>query len=60
MIEKLGSTKSWLFAWTACTCAIGSAVLFGACGSGGAGGAAGATGAAGTTGAAAGTTGAAG
>jgi hypothetical protein len=49
MMKKLGSTKSWLFAWTACTCAIGSVVLFGGCGSGGSGGAGG-SGAAGTAG----------
>jgi len=39
MMEKLGSTKSWVFAWMAYACAIGSAVLFSACGSGDSGGA---------------------
>jgi hypothetical protein len=39
MIEKVGSTKSWVFAWMAYVCAIGSAVLFSGCGSGESGGA---------------------
>ena len=39
MMEKLGSTKSWFLAWMAYACAIGSAVLFSACGSGDSGGA---------------------
>jgi hypothetical protein len=39
MIERLGSTKSRLLVSTARACAIGSAVLFSACGSGDSGGA---------------------
>ena len=55
MMEKLGSTKSWFLAWMAYACAIGSAVLFSACGSGDSGGAgtsggAGASGGAGPSG----------
>ncbi|MGB8296468.1 MAG: hypothetical protein WCG85_13660 [Polyangia bacterium] len=51
MIDRLGSTKSWLLAWTARACAIAAAAFLSTCGAGGTG-AAGGTGGAGAPGAA--------